>query len=215
MDETGGDVATSRRGVADIYDKGAFVSTGSIGYDYGNGLPGVRRAISIERLALIVFGLLGAFATVMLFAQALVRRMWNDARTVPVIRALGMTNGQIGYASALTAVPVALGGAALAVVVAVALSPALPIGVARRADLDHGVHADWLALAGRGRDRTGGRRPRVLLGHSVARRTTVRGDRLARSGTRSLGAFGERLTARLPVTAATGTRFATSGIGGI
>jgi len=162
-----------------------------------------------------VFGALGALATLLLFAQALSRRMWNESRTVPTVRALGMTNAQIGYVSALTALPVALIGAALAVVGAVALSPALPIGVSRRADLDVGVHADWpvlgagavaivvivLALA-------------FLLGHSVARRTTVRGDGLLRSS-RTGGQIGERVTARLPVTAATGTRFATGGLAGL
>lgn len=211
----GGDVSAFRRAVDDMYGSRALVSTGNVGYGIGHGLPGVRRAIEIERLTLIVFGALGGLATVLLFSQTLSRRMWNDARTVPTVRALGMTNGQVAYVSAMAAVPVAVLGGALAVIGAIALSPALPIGVSRRADLDVGVHADWLVLG------LGASAVVVivlalafLLGHSVARRTTVRGDRLTRSS-RPGGSLAERASARLPVTAATGTRFATGGIGGL
>jgi hypothetical protein len=210
-----GDVSEVWRSVAGQYGGRGAVSTASIGYEIGHGLPGVRRAISIERLALIVFGALGALATTLLFAQTLSRRMWNDARTVPTVRALGMTNAQVGCVWAVTAILVAVVGAMLAMIGAVALSPALPIGVSRRADLDVGVHADWLVLG------VGAAVILIVvlslafvLGHSVARRTTVRGDRLTRSA-RAGGPFGERVTARLPVTAATGARFAASGMAGL
>jgi hypothetical protein len=45
---------------------------------------------------------------------------------------------------------IGVGSAAIAVVVAVALSPLTPIGVARRAELHPGVLADWPVLAAGG-----------------------------------------------------------------
>ena len=49
-------------------------------------------------------------------------------------------------ASTPRALIVAGGGALLAVMGAIALSPVFPIGIARLADPDVGLHADWLVI---------------------------------------------------------------------
>ena len=42
---------------------------------------------------------------------------------------------------------IAIGGAVLAGLAAILASPLLPVGLARKADPDVGLHADWLVLA--------------------------------------------------------------------
>src|SRR5207237_3244826 len=61
----------------------------------------------------------------------------------PTLAALGATRRQRTGANGPAAVLVAAAGAGLAMVAAVAASPLFPICVARRADPDIGLHADW------------------------------------------------------------------------
>src|SRR5215218_8678114 len=116
---------------------------------------GTRRAIHLESIALTAFAFLTALAALLLVGQTLGRQIVLEAVESPTLRALGMTRGQlIGVAlvraapvALAGAAPVALAGAALAVGGAVALSPATPLGVARRAELTPGVAVDLPVLA--------------------------------------------------------------------
>jgi hypothetical protein len=63
-----------------------------------------------------------------------------------VLRVLGATRGQAALAAALPAVIPVLGGAALAVAGAMAISPLAPVGPVRRLDPDRGISADGLVL---------------------------------------------------------------------
>jgi FtsX-like permease family len=108
---------------------------------------GTRRAIALESGALIAFAVLTALAALLLVGQTLGRQVLVEAAESPILRALGMTRGQLVGVAVVRAAPVALAGAVLAVVGAVALSPATPLGVARRAELDPGVAVDLLVLA--------------------------------------------------------------------
>jgi hypothetical protein len=108
---------------------------------------GTRRAIALESAALASFALLAALAALLLVGQTLGRQVLVEAVESPVLRALGMTGSQLVGVAVVRAAPVAVAGAALAVAGAVALSPATPLGVARRAELDPGVAVDLPVLA--------------------------------------------------------------------
>jgi hypothetical protein len=123
-----------------------YINTTEFAEEGNAGILGVRRAIALETAALVAFATLGALGGLLLVGQALGRQVLLESMEYPTLRALGMTRGQlVGIAIVRTAV-VGIGAAALAVAVAVALSPLTPIGVARRAELDPGVAADWSVL---------------------------------------------------------------------
>ncbi|HET6813089.1 MAG TPA: ABC transporter permease, partial [Actinomycetota bacterium] len=108
---------------------------------------GTRRAIGLESAALATFALLAALAALLLVGQTLGRQILMEAAESPILRALGMTRGQLVGLALVRAAPVAVAGSVLAVAGAVALSPATPLGVARRAELDPGVAIDLPVLA--------------------------------------------------------------------
>jgi FtsX-like permease family len=108
---------------------------------------GTRRAIALESAALGAFAVLTALAGLLLVGQTLGRQVLVEAAEAPILRALGMTRGQLVGVAVVRAAPVAVAGAVLAVVGAVALSPATPLGVARRAELDPGLAGDLPVLA--------------------------------------------------------------------
>jgi hypothetical protein len=121
------------------------------GVDGSNGdkaiTAGTRRAIGLESAALAAFALLTALAGLLLVGQTLGRQILMEAAESPILRALGMTRGQLVGLALVRAAPIAVAGAVLAVAGAVALSPATPLGVARRAELDSGVALDLPVLA--------------------------------------------------------------------
>jgi hypothetical protein len=108
---------------------------------------GTRRAIRLESIALAGFAVLTALAALLLVGQTLGRQIVLEAVESPTLRALGMTRGQLIGVAVVRAAPVAVAGAALAVGGAVGLSPATPLGVARRAELTPGVAVDLPVLA--------------------------------------------------------------------
>jgi hypothetical protein len=109
-------------------------------------LDGVERAIDLETRALQAFAALAAVAGSVIVGQALTRQVVAEMAETPVIAALGMTRRQVVAAATVRAAVIAAGGAVLAVVGAVALSPLAPIGVARRAVPSPGVSADGSVL---------------------------------------------------------------------
>jgi putative ABC transport system permease protein len=108
---------------------------------------GTRRAIRLESAALAAFALLAALAALLLVGQTLGRQILLEAAEGPILRALGMTRGQLVGVAVVRAAPIAVAGAAVAVTGAVALSPATPLGVARRAEPDPGLAVDLPILA--------------------------------------------------------------------
>ena len=65
----------------------------------------------------------------------------------PGLRALGMSSRQVAESCAARAAPIAAGAAAVAVLVAAALSPFLPVGTARAAVLDRSTQLDGIVVA--------------------------------------------------------------------
>lgn len=169
-----------------------------------------ERAIGLQATALLAFGVVVTSGGAVLGSQAVRRHLADDAPDRRAWRALGFDRR--GVAVVLAAKGAAVGGAAavLAVATAVALSPLTPVGYARRAEVDPGVHVDLLASAAGA----------LLLLVLVAAKLTAPAWRERLTGS-SLPAVGPRVglgdrAARLglPAPVVTGVRNAALGTGG-
>jgi MacB-like periplasmic core domain/FtsX-like permease family len=101
-----------------------------------------QRAIHLQSIALLVFAALAALASLLVIGQGLARQVQLDAAEHPTLRAIGMTRWQLLAVELVRSSLIGVGGAALAAVLAVALSPLFPIGLARQAEIDPGWSVD-------------------------------------------------------------------------
>ena len=108
---------------------------------------GAQNAIDVLVVALWVFAGIAALAGLVVVTIVLSREISLAAADQSTERALGLTRRQRIAVGGFHALPIALGGALLAVAGAAVASPLFPIGVARRAEPDPGVHIDWTVLA--------------------------------------------------------------------
>ena len=88
-----------------------------------------------------------ALAGLVAIGLALTRQLAHVATDQDALRALGLGRRSRVAAAAIGTLPIALVGAALSVIGAVAVSPLFPIGVARDAEPELGVAVDGLVLA--------------------------------------------------------------------
>jgi MacB-like periplasmic core domain len=102
----------------------------------------LERAVDLEVAAQLVFAALAALTGLFVVGQSIARQVQLDAADHPALRALGMTSGQLVAAVLVRGAVVGIGGALMAVTLAVLLSPLTPIGLARRAEVAPGVAAD-------------------------------------------------------------------------
>jgi len=86
-------------------------------------------------------------AIVLVFAQTNARQIFLESSDYPTLRALGLTRAQLFAIGFVRAVSIAAVGAAIAVGVAIALSPLLPTGTARIAEPTLGIRVDATAIA--------------------------------------------------------------------
>ena len=105
-----------------------------------------ERAIGLQAAAVLAFGLVVAVAAALLALLATVRLLGEQARTFEGLRASGLSRGAANATAVVTATVIAIIGGAAAVLIAVALSPLAPLGLARRAETDAGVDVSWLVL---------------------------------------------------------------------
>jgi len=105
------------------------------------------RATHLEALALLLFAILASIVTLTMVAQAFARQVHLDASEYPVLQALGMTRRQLAAVAAIRGALVGVTGSALAVVAAMVLSPRMPIGLARQAEVDRGFSFDAPVIA--------------------------------------------------------------------
>jgi hypothetical protein len=118
-----------------------------MGSDSEKAAAEARRAIDLQSLALLLFAALAALASLLVIGQGLARQVQLEAVEHPTLRAIGMTRWQFLAVGLVRAGLIGLGGAVLAVVLAVMLSPLSPIGLARQAEIDPGWSVDPLVLA--------------------------------------------------------------------
>jgi hypothetical protein len=107
---------------------------------------GARNAIDVLTLALWIFAGVAALAGAVTIGIVLTRDIATSALDQDTLRSLGVTRGQAIAASGARALIIAGTGTLTAGLVAIALSPRFPIGIARRADPNVGLHADWTAV---------------------------------------------------------------------
>lgn len=128
---------------------GALVPPGqeyeTLSYDVRS--KAARGTISLIASGLAVFALVAAVASVVAIGQAVGRHLVSARDDEVVLGQLGVTQTGRRFALVLLTLPIAIGGAALAVVVAWFASPIMPVGLARRADPDPGYSADWSVFA--------------------------------------------------------------------
>ena len=107
---------------------------------------GAGNAIHVLAIALFIFAAVTAIAGIAAIAIVLDRELSSSQPQQPTLLALGVSRRQRFSINLVRALVVAAIGAPIAVAAAIALSPLFPFGVARRADPDPGLHADWLVL---------------------------------------------------------------------
>ncbi len=106
----------------------------------------VRGALASPAGALTLSAALAGVVATLLVGQALARQASTEAGDEVALRALGLTIGQLGVLRLLKAGAIASLGALCSVVVAVALSPAFPVGLAQVAEPDPGAAVDAVVL---------------------------------------------------------------------
>ncbi|HEX9711036.1 MAG TPA: FtsX-like permease family protein [Actinomycetota bacterium] len=109
--------------------------------------PGVQRLNRIPEVALWILAGALLIAGLALVGQSLMREVRDDAEDVRIaLPALGMSRAQISAVAAIRIGIVAAAGSLISIPVALLLSPATPIGLARIAEPDPGFAADWTVL---------------------------------------------------------------------
>jgi ABC-type lipoprotein release transport system permease subunit len=110
-------------------------------------LDGPRRAVELQRTALLIGAAVAGLAVAVAVGQAFGRHLSRAASQVETLDALGLRWRERTAAATALAVGVAVVAAATSVVVAIAASPIFPFGVARRAEPDAGLRVEWWLLA--------------------------------------------------------------------
>lgn len=108
-----------------------------------------QRSIRPQAAALAIFAGLAGLIALAIMGQLLSRQLVLDSAEFPILRALGMSWSGLVVLSLARAAAVTIAGAAIAVGVAIAASPLMPIGPARFAEPDPGVEIN-LAVLGAG-----------------------------------------------------------------
>jgi hypothetical protein len=141
----GADVAAFQRALPALDVPPEQVHIG--GSEIQNAADKAQKAIHLESLALLLFAGLAGLAGILVVGQALGRQVVSDAEDNRTLAALGLGRNELVLVSLARAAIIGLGGALIAVAVAIALSPLTPIGIARRAEIHPGVSLNLAILA--------------------------------------------------------------------
>jgi len=106
----------------------------------------LKTPVGLETTALLALGLGLALSSAIAIALITRAEQRSHDDDTPTLRALGSTAPQLGAVAALRALPVALGGAGIAVALTLALSARYPIGIGRQLELDPGLQANVAVL---------------------------------------------------------------------
>ncbi len=162
----------------------------------------VERGTRVEAAALLLFAAAVAISALVLVGQALSRLIGAAAVDAGTLRSLGMTPRELRLTLAAPGITVAAAGAVGAGGVALALSPLVPIGVARSFDPRGGIVLDPVAVAA-------GPAVVLLTIGAFALGAAVRAGRQTRSAAPTPGVAVRSVGwLPLPTTVALGVRFA-------
>ncbi len=106
----------------------------------------VNRSLEPESISLGVFGLIAGLAALIIAVGVIARGLQKETEDSNVLRALGGSPSMTGTASLLGPLTAVVVGAAIAVVVAIGLSPLSPIGPVRAVYPNGGFAFDWPVL---------------------------------------------------------------------
>jgi hypothetical protein len=165
----------------------------------------VERSIRPQAVALALFALVLAVTAVLVVGQVAARLLLAASSDNATLAALGMTRAQLTTAGLAEVATAAATAAVIAVATAVAASPLMPIGPARLAEPGPGVSVDVAVL---------GVVAAAMVALAVARSAWAAwraGSPASTAGTARPGTSGVAAwlaAAGVPVTAATGARFA-------
>jgi ABC-type antimicrobial peptide transport system permease subunit len=143
----------TRHGVSDVRKvtaaaRAIFATSGGSSVQSSlNDTQGAQSATNVLTLALWILAGVAALAGVVTIGIVMTREISLASVDHETLRSLGLTRRQRVLLSGPGGLLVAVGGAFLGAIGAVAASPLFPFGVARRADPNVGVHLDWVVLA--------------------------------------------------------------------
>ena len=146
-------IARLRRGAADVpaFQAGIDRLTGgkpTAVSDEAQRNENTERSLDLQAGALWLLAGLLALTGLVVLSQALARQAFLEAGERETLRAIGMTRRQLFAVGLLRALAVGAVGAAVAVGLAVALSPLAPLGdLARKAEPDPGLSIDVAVFA--------------------------------------------------------------------
>jgi hypothetical protein len=137
------DIEAVAAGMADFSDAGAVDPTSAIGTTAAEVYLDTSQQ-TVDRLAaaLLVFAGSSAIAGAIAIGQAMNRQLSQAMASVGTLRSLGLTRAATGRALAAPLVAAGVLGVVVGGAVAVAASPLLPTGLARRAEIEPGVWVD-------------------------------------------------------------------------
>src|SRR6266516_4905255 len=169
----------------------------------------IERSIRPQAVALALFALVLAVTAVLVVGQVATRLLLAGSSDNATLAALGMTRAQLTAAGLVEVGAAAAAAAVIAVAIAVAASPLMPIGPARLAEPGPGVSADVAVLG------LGAAAMAALLVARAAWAAWQAGSAgsaaaaaRAKTAGRPSGVAAWLAGAGVPVTAATGARFA-------
>ena len=168
----------------------------------------VQRTFHLQAVALWLMAAAAGLATALVLLQLLIRQATEDATEHSALRALGMTSNQLLASGMVRITAVAAASAVVAVGVATALSPLLPLGNARIAEPHPGFAFDATAI---GLGATGLLLVVILLGAAAMVRTTMpAGERAGQEwrGDHPSAVAGAVARAGLPLVVVAGVRLA-------
>jgi hypothetical protein len=111
--------------------------------------PKVETAIDAQVIALRLVALLVLLALLFIVGQGLVRQAYAESRDDSILNALGMERRELYVLAGARGLVAGIVAAVTALVVATAISPLMPIGIAKTAELDQGVEFDlWMLGVG-------------------------------------------------------------------
>ena len=109
---------------------------------------GIERTVRVETTALQLLGIVVAAVGLVVVGQVLRRQAGAEGEDERIaLSALGSGRPDAIRVGLLRGAMAGLAGAALGIVVAILMSPLFPVGIARVADPDVGLHADAVVLA--------------------------------------------------------------------
>ena len=109
-------------------------------------LSTAERAADLQRRGLLVAGGVVAAVGLLVISQGIARHLAVRSADKEVLEAIGLTRGERSVAAGSCLAPGLLAGMVGGLVLAIGLSPLLPLGMPRRADPAVGFHADLLVL---------------------------------------------------------------------